>query len=518
MMGHRTKRFKLFAETSLDALLPADNFYRQLEERLNLSFVRDLVRDCYEELGRPSIDPVVFFKLQLIAFFEGITSERQLMETAHLNLAHRWYLGYDFDEPLPDHSSLSKIRSRYGVEAFHRFFERIVELCMEAGLVDGEELYFDATRVEANASTRSLRPRLSLVAAQEHVRKIFTENPLPQEHAQPTTSLDDLEDGDGDGEGVPEARTSAPSQFRKLMETYRHAHHSRLRGKSRYVRRTDWYKSRTDPDATPMKSWGIRAKLGYNNQYVVDGGRARIILATLVTAASVMENSPVLDLSRWVRFRWHLRPKQVTGDTAYATLENIKGLEDDGLKAYVPLPDWSKRTGLYGPQEFRYLPDRDVYLCPQGRELHRNRTKHTESAHLYKAPAKECNACPMKSSCTHSANGRTIQRPFDQEYIERVRRYHDTRACQRAIRKRKAWVEPLFAEAKTIHGLRRFHLRSLEKVNMEALMIVTGQNLKRLLHHMGRRPVPRPLVLGASLWSRVGRLLHLAPAPLAAAS
>src|SRR3970040_2709411 len=165
MMGHRSKRFKLFTETNLEALLPADNFYRRLEDCLDLSFVGDLVRDCYEELGRPSIDPVVFFKLHLIAFFEGISSERRLMETAHLHLAHRWYLGYDLDEPLPDHSSLSKIRSRYGVETFQRFFERIVELCIEAGLVEGDELYFDATLGEANASMDSLRPRLSPGAA-----------------------------------------------------------------------------------------------------------------------------------------------------------------------------------------------------------------------------------------------------------------------------------------------------------------------------------------------------------------
>src|SRR3990172_12076538 len=125
MMGHRTKQFKFFAPTNLDSLVPADHFYRHLEAKLDLSFVRDLVRDCYGELGRPSIDPVVFFKLQLIAFFERVTSERHLMEAAQLNLAHRWYLGYDLDEPLPDHSSLSKIRSRYGVEAFHGFFERI---------------------------------------------------------------------------------------------------------------------------------------------------------------------------------------------------------------------------------------------------------------------------------------------------------------------------------------------------------------------------------------------------------
>jgi len=191
MMGHRSKRFKLFTETNLEALLPADNFYRRLEEKLDLSFVRDLVRDCYGEMGRRSIDPVVFFKLQLIAFFEGITSERRLMETTQLHLAHRWYLGYDLDEPLPDHSSLSKIRSRYGVEPFQRFFEQIVELCIEAGLVEGDELYFDATKVEADASMSSLRPRLSLAATREHVRMVFEEDTLPEEPSpSPARSAD----------------------------------------------------------------------------------------------------------------------------------------------------------------------------------------------------------------------------------------------------------------------------------------------------------------------------------------
>lgn len=183
------------------------------------------MRDCYGELGRPSIDPVVFFKLQLIAFFERVTSERRLMEAAQLNLAHRWYLGYDLDEPLPDHSSLSKIRSRYGVEAFQRFFERIVELCLEAGLVDGEELYFDATQVEANASMDSLRTQLSLVAAREHVQRVFAENAPAQEAPEPPTSPGDADDGGTTVEAaqplVP--RGPASSAFQRLLEAYRHA-------------------------------------------------------------------------------------------------------------------------------------------------------------------------------------------------------------------------------------------------------------------------------------------------------
>ena len=503
MMGHRTKQFKLFAPINLDALVPPDNFYRRLEEKLDLSFVRVLVRDCYGELGRPSIDPVVFFKLQLIAFFEGVASERRLMETAALNLAHRWYLGYDLDEPLPDHSSLSKIRSRYGVEAFQRFFERIVELCLEAGLVEGAELYFDATQVEGNASMDSLRPRLSLVAARGHVQKVFAENaPVG---AVPTAAPPKGGDNAGE-EDADRRKTRAPSVFSKLLETYRHARRSALRQKNWYVRVSDWRVSRTDPDAQPMRTRGSGTKLGYHNQYVVDGGKARIILATLVTAATVMENSPMLDLARWVRFRWRLRPKQATGDMTYATLENIKGLEDDGVKAYMSLPNWSRKTGLYGPERFTYVPERDVYLCPQGQELRKTRTKYTESAHVYQAPVGVCNGCPVKLACTDSTKGRTIHRPFDQAYIERVRRYHETTACQRAIRKRKSWVEPLFGEAKAVHGLRRFRLRGLEKVNTEALMTAAGQNLKRLLrHHRGVRPTARALAALATLSFRLWR-------------
>jgi len=478
MMGHRSKRFKLFTETNLEALVPADNFYRRLESCLDLSFVRELVRDRYEEGGRPSIDPVVFFKLHLIAFFEGITSERRLMETTAMNLAHHWYLGYDLDEPLPDHSSLSKIRRRYGVEAFQRFFERIVELCMEAGLVEGEELYFDATKVEADASMDSLLPRLSLAATREHVRLVFEENPGAESQPPATPS------GPGDASAGPDAAAPASSAFRSLIETYCHARRSLLR-RRHYVRVADLTVSKTDPDAKPMRSTGSGSKLGYHSQYVVDGGRARVILATLVTSAAVMENSPMLDLVRWLRFRWHLRPKQATGDTTYATLENIKGLEDDGIKAYLPLPSWSRRKGRYGQEQFTYLPERDVYVCPQGQELTKVLTKYTEHTYLYQARAQVCNACPVKSACTDSVKGRVIQRPFDQAYVERVRRYHETAACRSAISKRKAWVEPLFAEAKTLHGLRRFRLRGIEKVNMEGLMTAAGQNIKRLLRHRG---------------------------------
>jgi transposase len=178
---------------SLEKLVPRDNFYRHLEATLDLTFVREWVRDLYPERGRPSIDPVVFFKLQLIMFFEGIRSERKLIEAASLNLAHRWYLGYALGEELPDHSSLTRIRQRLGIDIFQRFFEQIVDLCQNAGLVWGRELYFDATKVEANVGIPSLIPRFNY-EAKAHIADLFPRELRPED-MKPTATDEDLPSG-----------------------------------------------------------------------------------------------------------------------------------------------------------------------------------------------------------------------------------------------------------------------------------------------------------------------------------
>ena len=127
-----------------------------------------------------------------------------------------------------------------------------------------------------------------------------------------------------------------------------------------------------------MKTTGQKATLGFHDHYVIDGGKARIILNALVTPADVMENAPMLPLLRRAMFRWRVRPKRVIGDTTYGTAENIRELEQSGIRAYVPLPDWDRRTPYYGPSLFTYDAERDIYLCPQGATLRRRKAKHTE--------------------------------------------------------------------------------------------------------------------------------------------
>jgi transposase len=460
---------------SLESLVPKDHFYRHLDRSLDLSFVRDLVRDCYSPIGRPSIDPVVFFRLQLVMFFEGIRSERQLMRVAADRLSVRWYLGYDLHEPLLDHSSLTKIRERYGLEVFRQFFDEIVERCIEAGLVWGKELYFDATKVEANASLDSVKPRFAVEA---HLTQLFDDDAKVME-------TDALEP-----ELLP---VSLPETVREDLATAITSRHDWIAEEGRqdrrvvdpdYQRVSDLKASSTDPDSTmmPLKR-GVH--MGYHVHYAVDGGKARIILQALTTPSEVMENQPMLDLLWRARFRWKLWPQQVTGDTTYGTVENIVAVEDEGIRAYVPLPETDKNSPLFRQRDFEWDEKREVYVCPRGELLRFSKRVYSKEVTVYRAKASTCNACPLKATCTSSSNGRSISRSFHEEYLERVRDYHETEAYKKAMRKRAVWVEPLFGEGKQWHGMGRFRLRRLRRVNIEAQLIAAGQNLKRLLSKRG---------------------------------
>jgi transposase len=178
-MGTKERAFAPLPPVCLEDLVPPDHFYRHLQRSVDLRFVRELVRDAYAERGRPSIDPVVFFKLQFILFFEGLRSERQLMRVVADRLSLRWYVGFDLDERPPDQSSLTRIRERYGLAIFERFFERVVEMCREAGLIWGKESYFDATKVRANAALDGTVPRFYWKAKQ-HLGELFTEGASPE--------------------------------------------------------------------------------------------------------------------------------------------------------------------------------------------------------------------------------------------------------------------------------------------------------------------------------------------------
>jgi transposase len=511
MMGTKERAFGPLPPVTLEELVPPDHFYRHLERTLDLSFVRALVRDAYADIGRPSIDPVVFFKLQLILFFEGLRSERQLMHVVADRLSLRWYLGYDLTEPLPDHSSLSRIRERYGLAVFRRFFETIVEQCIAAGLVWGQELYIDATKVAANAALDSLQPRFAVEA---HLHRLFAaaEGDGGDRHGSP-----DETGGDDPPAQLPSDLTAESRSQLAEHAVQRHDWIGRAGRPDRattsgpYRRTADFRVSTTDPDATPMPYGERGTQLGYQDHYLVDGGRARIIRAALVAPAEVQENQPALDLLWWTRFRWKLRPRQVTGDTKYGTVENITAIERERICAYFPLSAAGRRPGLFGTTDFVYDVTTDTYHCPGGQRLRFLSQCETTRRRVYAPPAGVCATCALRPQCTTSQRGRRVGRSLEETVLDRVRSYHATEPYAKAMRKRQVWVEPLFAEAKAWHGLRRFRLRGLEKVNGQALLIAAGQNLKRLLSRRGwgRRPFPT---------GTAGVVLPALPSPLAVGS
>ena len=262
MMGIKAYQEKMFYRFSLSKRVPEDHFLRKVAKVVNLSFVRKLVKPYYSYTGQPSIDPLVLFKMMLIGYFYGITSERRLAEEISLNMAFMWYLGYDLDESTPNHSVISKARARYGKEVFEQFFQKVLGLCIKAGLVSGEKVFVDSTLIKANASLKSLVPRRELIelkfSPKEYVDRVFSENPVEESS---------LEDGlsKGDEKKIEESR-------------------NRQRGKA-----NKGLVSTTDPDASVYQRSGIPYQLAYKEHMAVDS-EARVITAVKVIPAAVTDD------------------------------------------------------------------------------------------------------------------------------------------------------------------------------------------------------------------------------------
>jgi transposase len=160
---------ELFVAGPLSSLIPQDHILKVVDEVLDLSWLRDEVKDLYcFDNGRPGIDPEAAVRLMLAGFFQGIVHGRKLMREAQVNIAIRWFAGYRLDEKLPDHSSVTKIRQRWGDERFKKIFQKTVQRCIDAGLVNGETVHIDATLIRADVSWESLTT--------EHIETVIEQN------------------------------------------------------------------------------------------------------------------------------------------------------------------------------------------------------------------------------------------------------------------------------------------------------------------------------------------------------
>jgi hypothetical protein len=264
-------------------------------------------------------------------------------------------------------------------------------------------LYIDGTKVEANASLASLKPRFAVEA---HLNTLFA--PEAEQAAEEAEQATSQEEGSSNEAGAPEVKapmrlpTSISAQeYEELSQgnAERHDWIEQLGAQNRsvtsggYQRMADLRVSTTDPDA-PLMETKHGSAMGYRTHSVVDGGKARIILAALVTPFEVTDNQPMLDLHRLARFRWKRWPRQATGDRKYGTEEHIVAIESQHIRASIPLPDNDHRTEFFSSQQFRYDAERAISICPAGKERHFWKLQTTERSRRWRARAKDGHHCP----------------------------------------------------------------------------------------------------------------------------
>jgi transposase len=505
MMGAKTFRPKGVYHLDWNARIPANHLLRRVAEVVDFAFVRRLTARFYSHTGKPGVDPVVLVKLALLGYLYGITSERRLAEEVRLNLAFMWFLGYDLDEPTPDHSVLSKARRRFGVTVYQAFFTEIVRQCQAAGLVAGDHLFADSTLVEANASLETVGSRAlleHLVPPGEYVTALWRDNPAPDQPApddpaeeRPDPTAAATAPGPAPAADLPPAAASDPPPAAAgPVGPHRIGPDDPPNGAQGPV--NVLAASRTDPDAGLVSRPTVPLGLYHKVHVGVDGGRGRIITAVDVTAGEIADEHLLGRLCREHQGATGGRLDEVIADTKYGTVANYRWLEAQGIRASIPPHEngWADRAI---PRElFVYDPVADRYRCPDGQALTRqgsSRTAHPMGAIIYRATPKVCGACANKAACCGDAQARTITRPNDGGLAERVRAHLATRQAKRSLRRRLSWAETPMAELKERHGCRRAQRRGRDQVRIQALGAAMAYNIKKLAQ--AKRPQPQPIAL-----------------------
>jgi len=431
MQGLHSYQPKPVQYINIEALIPQNHILRKIDKLLNLSFVRELTAQYYcHTNGRPSIDPELFFKMILIGYIFGIRHDRRLCEEIGYNLAYRWYCKLSFEDSIPDHSTLSKIRDRYGLQVFEDFFSKVIELCRESGLVKGERIITDSTLIEADASLDSM------------VIKKSSEPVLPS------------------GE---DNKTQVLSLTKKLSN--------------------QTHISATDSDSSLAKKPGTNKGLKYKVHTSIDAD-SRVILDNKVTTGSCHDTQIYLERLKYIQNKYNLLIKEVIADRGYGAAENIQSLQEQKITSYIPL--FSSNSGkIVKLEEHGFVFDKghNRYICPQGKFL---LPKEREDGAVYKSKTEDCKNCPVSKDCAaslrqYSEHIRHIYRSHNQSFFEIEQQRMKAPEFIERMKERMWKVEGINAEAKNLHTLKRVKYRGLSKVQIQAYMTGAVQNLKRLI-------------------------------------
>jgi len=441
MLGSRLRgQSELLMAGSLRDLVPDDHILARVDRVLDLSWLRGEVRGRYaaDGAGRPGIDPEAAVRLMLAGFLLGIVHDRRLMREAQVNIAIRWFAGFGLHEALPDHSSLTRIRQRWGAELFRRIFARTVKACVSARIAKGEVVRIDATLIRADVSWDS----------------------LGVQHAEAVLAQDD-------------AGTAKVSEEDIAARKRRAERDGKQTGRHKKI-------CLTDPDATmATTARNRRLEPAYKQHTAVDDVFG-VVLDVEVTTGEVNEGDHILPQVDAVAATTGSCVKTVTADQGYAYGKVYGGLERRGIDPVIPAKKEPIRSRV-PLRRFRYDARHDILKCPKGRVLRPQRP--IEHGRFFYSRAKDCRRCPMRGDCLSPGRvNKAVVVSDDHPALLRARRRKERWSEEDArLYRRHRWrSEGFHGETKAWHGLAKAVRRGLQNMRIQAFLTAAAINLKRL--------------------------------------
>jgi len=454
MQGRKVYQEKFFVSFQLSDYVPVDNFYKKLSELLDFSFLYKLTAEYYGLEGQKSIDPVVFMKLMLVGYLENINSDRKIIAISRLRLDILYFIGYDIDEDLPWHSTLSRTRQLYGQEIFTELFKKVLKQCIDKGMISGRRQAVDGVFIKANASLDSLIEK-DILADADIYRKELELN---------------------EGETVPPIVKMKAGSVEKSAE---------LKPKKNPSNKTHY--SPTDPDARMSVKPGKATALNYLGQVGVDTASHMITHVQAFTADQRDSQCLPEVLTHLIQnLRENdLRLEEVVADTGYSSGEALKALEENNIMGYIP----NRPQFNYKKEGFVFDSEGNCYICQNGKRLTHRGIFQAGAYwnHEYRISKKECAECPFKDQCPASdKKGGLLRETIDKPYYDRMHVRMQSRKAKILMKKRQSTVEPVIGTLINYLGLKRVNTKGLGQVNKCMTMAAIAYNLKKLVKHKSR--------------------------------
>ena len=425
--------------TSPDLMVPADHLLRKIDAAVDFDHIYTLVRDLYcADNGRPSVDPVVLFKLVLLQHLYGIPSLRRTVAEAEMNVAYRWFLGYGLMERIPHFATVSyAFRNRFDTETVEGIFEWILGEIEKAGYLSPEVVYVDGTHIKASANLKKQVKKEIPKAARAYEKELREEVNKDRE-AHGKKPFDDDDD--------------PPGETKEITE------------------------SKTDPESGLFHKGEHKKCFAYGAQTMCDGHN--YILGVTVNPGNMHDSAAFDALYDKVRKRFP-QIKFMAADAAYKTPHICKKLMEDEVTPSLPYTRPQTKKGFFPSYEYVYDEYYDCYLCPNDKIL-TYRTTNRDGYREYKSDPKDCKACPFRERCTQSQNcQKVIQRHIWQDYLEEAEHLRHMPEIKSIYERRKETIERCFADAKEKHGMRYTLYRGLAAVTKWVLLKFAAMNLKK---------------------------------------